>query len=601
MQTIEAKAILSAKDATGGTFSAIASKINGMNKAAANANRVAQNAGAAAQRANAVAAQSAGWAATAAARVIPAVAAAEIGRRIVTAVVDDVKKYARRDQSSRYAGLTGEMDEGQRRQMDDQVESLSRKLGVPYEQVQEAAASLLSAGESFDTMMKMLPEAIKTAKASNATPADISAMDSALKQMGIKDSEYGRANDMAAKGGKLGKFELKDMASRMPELAPWFKGVGLGGIDNLPENIAWLETLRKGAGSNETATTNAINVMQKYSAQESRNKLKEKLGYDLQKRMDQLKKEGKSWHEARDITMDEMAALAKKKGWDHNRLIDEGWQDMQINAGLKTTYDPENRREQKIMAGKIRDESAGTVQKDLDYIQQSTQSQLDKMNAAYDQAGQKVGEFAAAIANATGALTTATAAFSNAADNMAGATKFLKEVQEKGLAKATYDRMKDSGDGDYGPNEMDWEIQKAQIRAREVEQANEIARQAAARQSALDAASNPNREVMKQLNDRDFGPSKMSIPQRLSEEAAAPAEVKVETNVTGQATVDVQVQPSGELITIAQQAKQATIDLKAGMARMDAAIGRASRMGNGPGSVGKSSPDAAPVNALGGR
>lgn len=85
---------------------------------------------------------------------------------------------------------------------------------------------------------------------------------------------------------------------------------------------------------------------------------------------------------------------------------------------------------------------------------------------------------------------------------------------------------------------------------------------------------------------------------------AAPQNVKVETNVTGQATVDFQVQPSGELISIAQQAKQATIELKAGLSALGAAItsaNRSSRMGNGPGSTGVSSPDARPNTGIGGQ
>ena len=139
----------------------------------------------------------------------------------------------------------------------------------------------------------------RTATATNADMKDLAGMVYAFSEtLGIKGEQaIKEAFSRAAFGGKLGRFELKDMAKALPEMTAAFASKGIMGQDALTQIIASLEVGREGAGSGDEAVTNLRNWLSHMNTKHTIDAYS-KAGVDYQKSMQNLVADGYSSYEA---------------------------------------------------------------------------------------------------------------------------------------------------------------------------------------------------------------------------------------------------------------------------------------------------------------
>lgn len=162
-----------------------------------------------------------------------------------------------------------------------------------FDTVMTGLDTLVASGRSLDESMSFLPSVALTAKASRAEIADIAlTADAVGGSFNIAGDKMQQAFDMLVTGGKLGKFELKDMAQYLPSLAPSFAALGYKGTEGLGKLVAMLQTVRMQAGSSGEAATYLSNVLNKMYSEDVAKRF-DKFGVDLPKALDKARREGK--------------------------------------------------------------------------------------------------------------------------------------------------------------------------------------------------------------------------------------------------------------------------------------------------------------------
>ncbi|MCG6204200.1 phage tail tape measure protein [Rhodopseudomonas sp. HC1] len=320
MRTIEARAVISARDATGMVFSAIAQKISRLTATARNANTAAAGAarragaveaaaagaGRATGRASAAASVSAGRAAAAAAAAAR-FGAAGVGAGLGMAGIGglataaggvylgqkSVRRYAETDMAITRIGITADATDAEIQQLNRSISGLSSQTGKSFDDVTSGLESLVAGGMDLPQALPALPAIAKTAQAAGAEVKDMATTALALNQaLGISTSKMDAAFDTLVVGGKAGKFELKDMARYMASMAPQAAAIGLKGEEGLKRIVAVLQTIRAGSGTTEEAASSFSDLLGKMETDETANKFK-KFGIDIRKEMDKSRKSGK--------------------------------------------------------------------------------------------------------------------------------------------------------------------------------------------------------------------------------------------------------------------------------------------------------------------
>lgn len=157
----------------------------------------------------------------------------------------------------------------------------------------EAAAALVAAGQSLSTADLSAPVIAKAAKAAGAELGAMSDTAVALLQnLGATPASLERFFDIAIKGGKAGRFELKDMAGQLATVSASAQQVGLVGEEGFARLVSMLQIVREVSGSGEEAANNLRNLLDKEVAPATIKAMK-KMGVDWVKAMRNAKREGK--------------------------------------------------------------------------------------------------------------------------------------------------------------------------------------------------------------------------------------------------------------------------------------------------------------------
>ncbi|MGB4864300.1 MAG: phage tail tape measure protein, partial [Hyphomicrobium sp.] len=137
----------------------------------------------------------------------------------------------------------------------------------------------------------------KAATATATEIEDLSNMYSALRQnLGISEDKMPKAFDIATQAGKLGGFELKNMAKWFPELTVGYSAMGIkgdqAGQKALANISAMLQVAREGAATPDKAANNIANILQKLSIKETRKNVSKVMGIDFAEEMQNAVKAG---------------------------------------------------------------------------------------------------------------------------------------------------------------------------------------------------------------------------------------------------------------------------------------------------------------------
>lgn len=173
------------------------------------------------------------------------------------------------------------------------LQQLAGATHQSFGSIVEGLETLIASGRELDDAMSFLPSVAMTAQASGAAISDIALSADALStSLGVTSGEMQKAFDILVGGGKLGKFELKDMAQYLPSLTPAFAALGYKGNEGLMKLVATLQVMRSQTGSSAEAATLMSNVLNKIYTADTAKKFKD-MGINLRKALDKARAEGR--------------------------------------------------------------------------------------------------------------------------------------------------------------------------------------------------------------------------------------------------------------------------------------------------------------------
>lgn len=160
--------------------------------------------------------------------------------------VQAMRSYAQVEQQIARIGITADATQAQTAAAMGKLQSVARDLHAPFDDVVGGMGSLVASGKSLDEAFAFLPSVGKAAVASGADMNDMATTADALStSLGITAGEMERAFDDLAFSGKMGKFELRDMAAELPSLTPAFAALGYRGPEALRKLAVTLQAVRR--------------------------------------------------------------------------------------------------------------------------------------------------------------------------------------------------------------------------------------------------------------------------------------------------------------------------------------------------------------------
>lgn len=296
-------------------------------------------------------------------------------------------RFAEVDRAMTRTGITGDATVEQTRKGAEELRNLARETGTLFDPAQKGLDAITASGRDFTDAMKMMPSALKTAQASGAGVDDIANSSTALiDHMKISIEGLAEAQDTLAMGGKLGKFELKDMARYLPSMLPAFKALGSTGQDGLRKLVAMLQVIRAGTGTAEEAASSAQNIFAKMESEQTVKKFKE-MGVDLPAAMKKARKEGKD-------LIGVFLELSNKALKGDLSKLPQLFTDMEVQRGMR----PLLADMQKIVELQEKLKGAkGTIDTDFARVNADTQASLDRLKEGADRAASAVGGLVAVL------------------------------------------------------------------------------------------------------------------------------------------------------------------------------------------------------------
>lgn len=137
------------------------------------------------------------------------------------------------------------------------TEAMARQTGQVSQQLLEARGILAAANVDAKAADVMIGPIGKTATAAGAGIDDIARTAvAAFQNSGLKDDQLGPALAHMVTGGKLGSFELKDMAKHYPQILAALANLGVKGMEGIDTATAMLQISKRTAGTPGEAATN---------------------------------------------------------------------------------------------------------------------------------------------------------------------------------------------------------------------------------------------------------------------------------------------------------------------------------------------------------
>lgn len=310
-------------------------------------------------------------------------------QRAGQAIKEATVRFAEVDRAMTRTGITGDAMAEEVRKGTEELRNLARDTATMFDPAQKGLDAITASGREFGDAMKMMPSVLKTAQASGAGVDDIANSSTALiDHMKISIEGLSEAQDTLAMGGKLGKFELKDMARYLPSMLPAFKALGQTGQEGLRKLVAMLQVIRSGTGTAEEAAASAQNIFSKMESDQTVKNFKE-MGVDLPKALAKARKEGKD-------LMEVFLQLSNKALKGDLSKLPQLFQDMEVQRGMRpllTGMAKLVEYQQKLKA------AGGTIDTDFKRVAEDTRASLDRFSEGADRAKAGIGGLAAELAS----------------------------------------------------------------------------------------------------------------------------------------------------------------------------------------------------------
>jgi len=165
------------------------------------------------------------------------------------------------------------------------IRALAPQINQTAQSTAKALDSLVGFGLDPDLAVKLLGPMGKAATAYKAQLDDLAkASFSITDNMKVPVEQLTKALDIMAQSGKMGAFELRDMAAEFPALTAGAAALEMKGTLGVARLTAALQIARKGAATGAEAATNTANLMQKIVSPDTVKNFA-KFGIDIRKEL----------------------------------------------------------------------------------------------------------------------------------------------------------------------------------------------------------------------------------------------------------------------------------------------------------------------------
>lgn len=175
--------------------------------------------------------------------------------------------------------ITGDMTRREEAELAKSIRGLAVRFNQEQSNVADAMKRLVETGMTQQQAQGFMPLIAKTATASRVDVSDAARMTRSFDLLEVKNMEL--AFNQAAKAGKLGSFELRDMAKWFPALGGMVKELGIKGNEAVVSMAARLQIATRTAGSNDEAANNFKNFLSKLTSTDTQKDFMKKMGIDL--------------------------------------------------------------------------------------------------------------------------------------------------------------------------------------------------------------------------------------------------------------------------------------------------------------------------------
>ncbi|MEP9397942.1 phage tail tape measure protein [Mesorhizobium sp. KR2-14] len=292
-----------------------------------------------------------------------------------------IKAYAEIERRMERIGITADASADETKAALERVRQIADDIRAPVEQVVDGLDSLTASGKTMKEALALLSPVSRTAQAADANFGEMATTaDAIANSFGIAADKMERAFDIVAKGGKEGKFELKDMASELPSLAPAFTALGYKGEAGLARLVAYLQTVRMETGMSSEAATSFMDVLTKMESTNVVNHFKE-FGIDVRRGLAQARRSGQDPLEA-------FFAMTRAAIKGDMSKLPQLFTDKQMLIGVRAILRNTEALKQYETA---MSDAAGTVERDLARIVNTTESKLDRLGNSWRQLKESIG------------------------------------------------------------------------------------------------------------------------------------------------------------------------------------------------------------------
>ena len=294
------------------------------------------------------------------------------------------KSYAGADRRMTWFGESAGASDAETKSAAKKVRAMATDFGIPVESAVSALEDTISAGvETIGEAVEMLPVTLK-ASAASGTPSTL--MATALKatqdQLDLTPDQMMAASDTIITAGRMGKFEVEDMAAFLPNLLPTANSqLGYTGLEGLQKIAAQLQVIRETAGTSGEAATRHADLQSKIWQEETQKKYKD-AGFNLQKTVERAKERGEDPLEA---AVDLTRKVLKKKPHLLPKLIG----DKEARLGMQALVNNPDRYEYFLggMQG-----ASGATEESFARVTNDAQASIDRLSNSASNAAFGIGK-----------------------------------------------------------------------------------------------------------------------------------------------------------------------------------------------------------------
>lgn len=206
-------------------------------------------------------------------------------------VIGAVREAAGFGDAVKDIAIVGELTAAEEKKLGASLRAVALSVNQTAEDMARGVGLLIANGMEAKAAAAQAELLGRFTTATRASFDDAAKMMVSFSQLGVSADHMALAFSQAAKAGKLGSFEVRDMARWFPQLGGYLKAIGITGNEAVVNMASRLQVAMKTAGSTDEAANNFRNFLAKLTSPDTAKDF-EKLGLDLQGSMLRLARQG---------------------------------------------------------------------------------------------------------------------------------------------------------------------------------------------------------------------------------------------------------------------------------------------------------------------